>query len=109
MELQQLRCFVAVAEELHFGRAARRLELLPSALGRHIRLLEEDLSTRLLARTTRSVALTDDGAALLEEARLLLAKTFKEIPRAWPAAGDNNAPGGRHRYCGSGIDANAAS
>jgi DNA-binding transcriptional LysR family regulator len=75
MELQQLRCFVAVAEELHFGRAARRLELLPSALGRHIRLLEEDLSTRLLARTTRSVALTDDGAALLEEARRLLAKT----------------------------------
>jgi DNA-binding transcriptional LysR family regulator len=75
MELQQLRCFVAVAEELHFGRAARRLELLPSALGRHIRLLEENLSTRLLARTTRSVALTDDGAALLEEARLLLAKT----------------------------------
>jgi DNA-binding transcriptional LysR family regulator len=75
MDLQQLRCFVAVAEELHFGRAARRLEMLPSALGRHIRLLEEDLSARLLARTTRNVALTEDGAALLEEARLLLAKT----------------------------------
>jgi DNA-binding transcriptional LysR family regulator len=70
MDLQQLRCFVAVAEELHFGRAARRLEMLPSALGRHIRVLEEDLSARLLARTTRNVALTEDGAALLEEARL---------------------------------------
>jgi DNA-binding transcriptional LysR family regulator len=75
MELHQLRCFLAVAEELHFGRAARRLNMLPSALGRHIRLLEEDLGTRLLARTTRNVALTEDGAALLEEARVLLVKT----------------------------------
>ena len=69
MNLHQLRCFVVAAEELHFGRAARRLELLPSALGRHVRLIEEDLSTRLFARTTRNVALTEDGAALLEEAR----------------------------------------
>jgi DNA-binding transcriptional LysR family regulator len=52
MDLNQLRCFVAVAEELHFGRAARRLNLLPSGLGRHIRLLEEDLRARLLTRTT---------------------------------------------------------
>ena len=41
MELHQLRCFVAAAEELHFGRAAQRLDMLPSALGRHIRLLED--------------------------------------------------------------------
>jgi DNA-binding transcriptional LysR family regulator len=72
MDLHQLRCFVAAAEELHFGRAAQRLEMLPSALGRFIRLLEEDLGTRLMARTTRSVALTDDGTALLKEARVLL-------------------------------------
>lgn len=72
MDLHQLRCFVAVAEELHFGRAAQRLGMLPSALGRHVRLLEEDLGTRLLTRTTRSVALTDDGACLLDEARALL-------------------------------------
>jgi DNA-binding transcriptional LysR family regulator len=58
MDLHQLRCFVAAAEELHFGRAAKRLGMLPSALGRFIRLLEEDLGTRLMARTTRSVALT---------------------------------------------------
>jgi DNA-binding transcriptional LysR family regulator len=74
VELHQLRCFVAVAEELHFGQAARRLAMLPSALGRHVRLLEEDLGTRLLERTTRHVALTDRGAAFLEDARALLAQ-----------------------------------
>jgi DNA-binding transcriptional LysR family regulator len=74
MDLHQLRCFVAAAEELHFGRAAQRLEMLPSALGRFIRLLEEDLGTRLMTRTTRSVTLTDDGAVLVKEARALLAQ-----------------------------------
>lgn len=72
MELHQLSCFVAAAEELHFGRAAQRLDMLPSALGRHIRLLEDDLGTRLMTRTTRSVTLTEDGAVLLREARNLL-------------------------------------
>ncbi len=72
MELHQLRCFVAVAEELHFGRAARRLEMMPSALGRHVRLLEEDLGTRLLERTTRHVSLTESGAVFLDDARTLL-------------------------------------
>jgi DNA-binding transcriptional LysR family regulator len=74
MELRQLRCFVAAAEDLHFGRAARRLDMLPSALGRHIRLLEESLGTHLLLRTTRNVTLSHDGAAFLEDARSLLAK-----------------------------------
>jgi DNA-binding transcriptional LysR family regulator len=74
MDLHQLRCFVAAAEELHFGRAAQRLGMLPSALGRFIRLLEEDLGTRLMTRTTRSVVLTDDGAILLKEAGALLAQ-----------------------------------
>lgn len=74
MDLHQLRCFVAVADELHFGRAARRLEMLPSALGRHIRLLEESLRTQLFLRTTRNVSLTADGAVLHEEARQLLAQ-----------------------------------
>src|SRR3979409_1973987 len=68
MDLHQLSCFVAAADELHFGRAAQRLEMLPSALGRFIRLLEDDLGTRLMTRTTRSVTLTDDGVVLLREA-----------------------------------------
>src|SRR5437764_11337388 len=74
MELHQLRCFVAAAEQLHFGRAAQHLQSLPSALGRQIRLLEEDLGTRLFARTTRAVSLTEDGATLLRDARAILAR-----------------------------------
>jgi DNA-binding transcriptional LysR family regulator len=74
MELRQLRCFVAVAEQLHFGRAAQALQMLPSALGRQIRLLEEDLGVRLFARTTRAVALNEDGASLLREARAILSR-----------------------------------
>ena len=81
MELHQLRCFVAVAEELHFGRAANRLRMLPSALGRHVRLLEEDLGARLLARTTRSVTLTGEGAVFLEEARALLTQADNLVAR----------------------------
>jgi DNA-binding transcriptional LysR family regulator len=88
LELHQLRCFVAAAEELHFGRAAQRLQMLPSALGRHIKLLEEDLGVRLFARTTRAVSLTDDGATLLREGRALLGQaeaieqSFRRRPRA---------------------------
>lgn len=67
MELEQLRCFVAVAEELHFGKAAQKTGILPASLGRHVRLLEESLGTRLLSRTTRSVELTEDGVILLKE------------------------------------------
>jgi DNA-binding transcriptional LysR family regulator len=72
MDLHQLRCFVAAAEELHFGKAARRLDMLPSALGRYVHLLEKELGARLMSRTTRRVELTDDGAFLLERARSLL-------------------------------------
>jgi DNA-binding transcriptional LysR family regulator len=74
MELQQLRCFVAAAEQLHFGRAAQRLHMLPSAFGRHVRMLEEDLGTKLFIRTTRSVSLTEEGGRLLREAKSILAR-----------------------------------
>ena len=88
MDLHQLRCFITAADELHFGRAAQRLEMMPSAMGRTIRLLEDDLGTRLLTRTTRSVALTEDGTAFLKQARDLLhradqlATSFRERVRA---------------------------
>jgi len=72
MELHQLRCFVAAAEELHFGKAARRLDMMPSALGCQVRLLEEELGTQLLLRTTRHVMLSQDGAVFLDHARSLL-------------------------------------
>ena len=74
MDLHQLRCFLAVADELHFGRAARRLEILPSALSRDIRLLETSLGTRLLVRTTRNVMLSQDGAAFVDDARALVTR-----------------------------------
>ncbi|MCI0752914.1 LysR family transcriptional regulator [Teichococcus vastitatis] len=72
MELKQLRCFLAVADASNFGRAARTLNMLPSALGRQVRLLEEELGTPLFHRTTRQVTLAPAGAALLPEARAIL-------------------------------------
>ncbi|XBS68419.1 LysR family transcriptional regulator [Acerihabitans sp. KWT182] len=74
MELNQLRCFIAVADELHFGHASQKLDMHPSALGRHIKLLEESLGTRLLSRSTRNVSLTPHGALLLDEARDIVAR-----------------------------------
>jgi DNA-binding transcriptional LysR family regulator len=66
VELRHLRCFLAVAEELHFARAAERLHMEQSPLSRAIKELEEELGVVLFARTTRSTRLTRAGALFLE-------------------------------------------
>ena len=66
MELRHLRCFLIVAEELHFARAAERLHIDQSPLSRTIKELEEELGARLFIRTTRSTQLTRAGRQLLE-------------------------------------------
>ncbi|WP_238011932.1 LysR family transcriptional regulator [Dactylosporangium sp. AC04546] len=72
LESRQLRYFVAVAEELHFGRAAERLGMAQPPLSRAIRDLERHLGVQLLRRTTREVALTPAGEVLLRDARTAL-------------------------------------
>jgi DNA-binding transcriptional LysR family regulator len=72
MTLDQVQCFVAVAEELHFGRAAQRLNMTQPPLSRQIQKLEKSVGAQLLERDNRGVRLTGAGAAFLDEAHRLL-------------------------------------
>lgn len=73
MDIRQLECFVAVAEELHFRKASERLGLSQSALSERVSLLEHELGARLFFRTTRQVSLTQAGSEFLQDATRILA------------------------------------
>src|ERR1700761_4500990 len=85
LEVRQLRYFVAVAEQLHFGRAAEQLRMAQPALSRAIRHLERQLGVTLLERTTRQVRLTKPGEVLLRDARTALEAVTAAAHRAQQA------------------------
>jgi DNA-binding transcriptional LysR family regulator len=87
MELRQLRYFVTLAEELHFGRAAAREHIVQSALSQQLQRLERELGVRLLERSTHHVGLTTAGAAFLVEARQIIAHVDRAAQVARSAAG----------------------
>ena len=86
MELRQLRYFVVIAEELHFGRAADREHIVQSALSQQLQRLERELGLLLLERTTHHVELTRAGSAFLVEARQILAHVDRAAVTARRAA-----------------------
>src|SRR5215471_3790909 len=86
MELRHLRYFVAVAEELHFGRAAARVHIAQPALSRQIRSLEDEMKLRLFERDRRRVSLTAAGVVFLDEVKGLMEQLERAVESARRAA-----------------------
>lgn len=82
IELRHLRYFIAVAEELHFGRAAERLRISQPPLSQQIQILEEQIGARLLARNNRNVSLTQAGTLFLKESYQILAQVNSASEKA---------------------------
>ncbi|POZ18551.1 LysR family transcriptional regulator [Lelliottia aquatilis] len=82
IELRHLRYFIAVAEELHFGRAAAHLNISQPPLSQQIQILEQQVGARLLARTNRSVSLTEAGRQFLADSRHILSLVEDAAARA---------------------------
>lgn len=82
IELRHLRYFIAVAEELHFGHAAARLNISQPPLSQQIQILEQQIGARLLARTNRSVSLTPAGRQFLADSRQILSQVDDAVGRA---------------------------
>jgi len=82
IELRHLRYFIAVAEELHFGHAAARLNISQPPLSQQIQILEQQIGARLFARTNRSVSLTEAGRQFLADSRQILSQVDDAAARA---------------------------
>ncbi|GAB3518086.1 LysR substrate-binding domain-containing protein [Arthrobacter monumenti] len=100
MELQQIRSFLAVANELHFGRAAERLHIAQPPLSRTIKNLERELGALLFERSTRNVKLTTAGQALMEPAEEIMA-ACRRAKAAVASAGKGES--GRVRFAFAGV------
>jgi DNA-binding transcriptional LysR family regulator len=100
VDLQQLRAFLAVAEELHFGRAAERLHMAQPPISRGIRQLERELGATLFERSTRRVTLTSVGESLVEPARAVL-DALDRVERVARAAGVGEIGHVRLAYAGA--------